>query len=281
LTICYDLHCHSTCSDGALTPAEVVTKAHAQGVECLAITDHDTMEAYSLAKPIAEELDIDLISGVEFSCQWRGRSIHVVGLGVDVNSNTMIDAQKVMNERRLDRAHQIAERLTKLGVNNSFSAAVANAAGGQIGRPHFAKYLVDAGFVKNLNQAFKRYLGAGKPGDVKQQWPEFDEVVAWIRQSGGTAVIAHPLKYKLTRTKLREMCAYFQSCGGQGIEVISGGHQPSSETKDMCDIANRFGFYGSIGSDFHREGLAWQELGCLGTPKLYCEPIWSLWDSKK
>ncbi|MCE2028949.1 PHP domain-containing protein [Sessilibacter corallicola] len=281
MSICYDLHCHSTCSDGALSPADVVKRAHAQGVQCLAITDHDTFDAYEIARPTAEELDVTLISGVEFSCQWKGKNIHIVGLNVDVQHPVMKAAKCLMNERRLSRAKKIAERLEKLGVENAFAEAEANAAGGQIGRPHFAKYLVEAGYVKNLNQAFKRYLGAGKPGDIKQQWPEFEEVVGWIRQASGVAIIAHPLKYKLTRTKLREMCAHFRSCGGHGIEVISGGHQTPAETKALCDLANRFEFLGSVGSDFHKEGMSWQELGCIGTPNLSCTPVWSSWSSQQ
>ena len=155
--------------------------------------------------------------------------------------------------------------------------AEALANGGQVGRPHFAQHMVNIGAVKNINQAFKRYLGAGKVGDVKQQWPQFSEVTQWVVEAGGVAVIAHPLKYQLTRTKLLELCADFQAAGGTGLEVISGGGQTAAQTRAMTEVCLKTGLQGSLGSDFHAPDMPWQALGSCGPLPPEITPIWSSW----
>ena len=258
-----DLHTHTTASDGILRPDELVSRAKLHGVDLLAITDHDTLAGLPLAQEVAIANDIQLITGIELSCLWQGRGIHIVGLNVDLTNTTLLEGVAQQAAVREKRARIISERLEKAGIANAYDGAKAIAGEGEIGRPHFAQYLVKAGAVRSVEQAFKRYLGAGKPGDVKQDWPEIGQAVAWIHAAGGRAVVAHPVKYKLTRTKLRDLLTDFKACGGDALEVISGLQTPNI-TRDMSLMYEQFGLLASCGSDFHSPNAGWQALGGFG-----------------
>lgn len=272
----YDLHCHSHCSDGILSPAELVSRAKAQNVAVLALTDHDTTAGYHEAAVASSSIGLTLIPGIEFSCQWEGRGIHIVGLNFDPQSEHIIDAVETQARARQERAETIAYRLFKSGIKGALEGAQRYANGGSIGRPHFAKYLIEQGLVSNMNQAFKKYLGAGKPGDVKQVWPGIDTAVRWIKQAGGTAVIAHPAKYNMTRTKLCSMVEFFQSAGGQAIEIVCS-KQPPPVTSNIFNIAKQYNLLGSCGSDFHIPDQHWQELGQFGRLPSDIVPVWEAW----
>ncbi len=261
-------------SDGELLPADVVKRAVAMGVDVLALTDHDTVAGVAEAQIAARDLPLALIPGIEVSAQWRGRTVHVVGLNIDIGSSSLIAALDNLQLLRKTRAQQIAARLEKIGVKNALAGAESYAGDSVIGRPHFAAHMVASGFVKSSAQAFKRYLGAGKVGDVRNVWPELSEAVAWIVGAGGLAVLAHPEKYKLTRTKLRELLADFSGAGGGAIEVVSGRQEPRI-TKVLAELCNDFGLLASTGSDFHRQGQPWQELGKQSELPDICRPVWT------
>lgn len=271
----YDLHCHSTASDGRLAPADVVARAAEQGVGVLALTDHDTVAGLAEAEKAAKSFDLRLISGIEFSSQWGRRGVHVVGLNVNVDSTVLKAAVASQLEARDRRSEMIASRLAKLGIQGALQGAKAIAGGAVLGRPHFAQYLVEQGCVKSVNEAFKKYLGAGKPGDVKNIWPELSEVVGWIRSAGGIAVLAHPSKYKMTRTKLCALVSDFAECGGQAMEVSSG-LMPPGVSASLARIAQDYDLYASCGSDFHFPGHKWQELGQFSPMPESCRPVWAL-----
>jgi len=247
-----DLHCHSYVSDGSLSPTEVVTRAHGNGVAMLALTDHDTLEGLPEAKATADSLGVRLIPGIEFSSRWSRLGVH-----------------------REARAREIGRKLAKRGFEGCYEGAAAIAGVGQIGRPHFAKYLVEQGAVKNFQQAFKKYLGAGKAGDVKCHWPEIGNVVEWINDAGGVAVLAHPGHYKLTRTKLKRLVEDFTEVGGKAIEVVSGASQPA-DSQYHAQLANLFGLKASCGSDFHHPDNRWSDLGRFAPMPSGCEPVWEL-----
>lgn len=255
-----DLHTHSNVSDGSLSPAALVDRAKEYGVELLALTDHDTTAGIAEASIQARQVGIQLVAGVEFSSQWSGRGIHIVGLGVDPTADQLIAANDQQQQVRLRRAEMIAAKLEKLGCPNALAGAQELAGTSVIGRPHFAQYMLNVGMVKNLNAAFKKYLGAGKPGDIKLGWPEFEEVVGWITGAGGVAVVAHPDKYKMTRTKLCHLLDDFIEAGGQGIEVVSG-NQDRNVTNKLLQLAELKQLWVSTGSDFHHPGRPWNELG--------------------
>jgi len=260
----YDLHTHSLCSDGALTPEALVKLAHQQQVDVLALTDHDTLSGVEVAhKEVlsinqSHEKPIHIVSGIELSAQWKGRNIHIVGLCLDLTSTELQQGVEQQRQARHSRAHEISRRLEKKGIAKSWDGAAKYAQDDHIGRPHFAKYLVEIGAVSSMNQAFQKYLGSGKIGDVKQLWPSVEEVVGWINAAGGIAVVAHPNKYELTRTKLYELLETFKEAGGEGIEIISG-MQNKNVTDKMVRAALDFSFAVSCGSDFHSD--AWQMVG--------------------
>ncbi|WP_439134938.1 PHP domain-containing protein [Pseudomaricurvus sp.] len=272
----HDLHTHSLCSDGILRPQALVSRAKTQGVTVLALTDHDTVVGIDEAQAAAAEEGIRVLPGIEFSCLWNGVGIHIVGLNIDPAHPQMQAAVARQGESRETRARQIGEKLAKAGIPGALEGAKKKAGDAVIGRPHFAQFLVETGRVSSMNAAFKKYLGAGKVGDVKQVWPPVAEAVSWILAAGGVAVIAHPDKYKMTRTKLGRLISDFAEAGGQAIEVVSG-HQQPDLTRDLARIANQHGLYASCGSDFHVPDQSWQELGSFSALPDDCRPVWELW----
>ncbi|WP_442915617.1 PHP domain-containing protein [Marinobacter sp. C2H3] len=275
--LCVDLHCHSTASDGVLSPAELLARAAERGVTHLALTDHDTLAGLAEARQAAQDCGVHLINGIELSCQWRQHTIHVVGLDVRDDDAPFLARVTQQTENRWARARLIADRLERLKVPDLVDRATAQAGGSVPGRPHFAAALVEAGAVKSPAQAFKRHLGAGKPGDVRAFWPPLEDVVAWILEAGGVPVLAHPRKYKMTATRLRDLVRDFQEAGGQGLEVMTSGQSPA-DLSFLADLCEKRGLWASQGSDFHFPGAPWCELGqgmgqALRLPDRL-EPVW-------
>lgn len=269
-----DLHCHSSVSDGVLSPADLVRRAADNGVTHLALTDHDTTAGLAEASRAARAHGLTLISGVELSCLWRSLTIHIVGLGFDDSDPAWQAAMAEQADNRWQRARLIDDRLRKLGVTDLLDKATAEAGGDVPGRPHFARVLVTEGVVRDSAQAFKRYLGAGKPGDVKACWPSLETVTGWIKDAGGVAIVAHPRKYKMTATRLRELMKVFSAAGGEGMEVLTSG-QSSGDLGFLAELCRREGYLASQGSDFHFPGAGWCELGRLpGVLPDGLEPVW-------
>ena len=271
----FDLHCHSHFSDGQLSPQTLVARAREHGVDALALTDHDTIAGLVLAHDAAAEHGIRLINGIEFSSHWGRGGVHIVGLGFQLDSVELQHAIDAQNNARNERALQIAARLAKAGIAGSLEGAQSLAGNAYVARPHFAQYLVNIGAVANINAAFKKYLGAGKSADVKFQWPAMATVVGWIHQAGGVAVLAHPCKYELTRTKMCALIKDFAAAGGDALEVVSG-MQAHPVTLDLAKIAAANNLAASCGSDFHYPNQPWQELGCFPALPETCRPVWEL-----
>ncbi len=270
---CIDLHCHSTASDGALAPEDLVRRARDKGVTHLALTDHDTISGLEAAKAAAQATGVSLIAGTELSCLWKSHTIHIVGLDFDTTDNNLSAALECQNDNRWRRARTIVEKLAKLRIDDMLEKATVKAGGDVPGRPHFARVLVEEGAVKDSAQAFKRYLGTGKAGDVKGFWPELPEVIRWITEAGGIAVLAHPRKYKLTATKLRALVGDFRQAGGLGIEVSTSG-QSSGDLGFLAELCRRENLLASQGSDFHFPGAPWCELGSIMKMPDGLEPVW-------
>ncbi|SDZ88969.1 PHP domain-containing protein [Microbulbifer marinus] len=279
-----DLHCHSTASDGILSPAQLVSRAKSHGVTLLALTDHDTLSGVAEARQTGDQLGISVLPGIELSSRWGKRPVHIVGLNVDPSSTELRAAIALRDRLRRERAEQIAERLQRRGFAGALQGARKWAGGGVIGRPHFARWLVEEGHVEDAARAFKRYLGAGKVGDVKVDWPQIAETVATIRAAGGSAVLAHPLKYGLTRTQLSRLLREFLEAGGQAVELLCGRQNPvqTRELRQLIEaVAAETGLpapYCSVGSDFHQPEQPWRELGCVRLPA-GVEPVWNLWQT--
>ncbi len=265
-----DFHCHTNCSDGELSPEMLVDLAKTNDIKILAITDHDNADAYSELK-LDNLKGIKLISGIEFSTTWNKIGIHIVGLNFELSSDVINNAISKQKQFRIERAKIISKKLEKCGLENAYER-LSQLKIKQIGRPDFAKLLVEEGICKDGTQAFKKYLGSGKVGDVKNQWLPFDEIIQSIQTAGGTAVLAHPLVYKMTNSKLKRLISDFKSAGGQAIEVISG-YQNPDKTIYLQNLCKEFNLKASIGSDFHRHN-DWTRLGCNTNMVLDMETVW-------
>ncbi len=273
-----DFHTHTTASDGALSPEQLVDRARSRGIQLFAITDHDTVAGYRAAAAYysPSEGEMSLLAGLEFSCVWSGATIHVVGLGVDCTHPVLEQGVARLAAARIDRGNVIAERLEKLGFPGALEGALLAAGDSQLGRPHFAAWMVEQGHVADVGTAFDRYLGRGKPGDVKAFWPTLAEVTGWIVAAGGVAVLAHPLKYKLTRSKLHRLVADFKDAGGEAVEVVNGRQTPE-QTRQLCRLALECALEVSLGSDFHRDGPWTAELGVELRHLGSLRGVWERW----
>ncbi|EJL95141.1 Sua5/YciO/YrdC/YwlC family protein [Pseudomonas sp. GM16] len=218
-----DLHCHSTASDGALAPAVLVARAFENGVRVLALTDHDTLEGLAEARMAATELGMQLVNGVELSCTWGGATIHVLGYGFDVNAAPLVEAIAKLHDGRWLRSEEISRKLALKGMPGALEGArqvqqELGDSGNAPARPHFADWMVREGFVKDRAEAFRKWLGAGKLGDVKLHWPTLEDTVGTLRAAGAWVSLAHPWHYDFTRSKRRKLIADYIQAGGHAIE---------------------------------------------------------------
>lgn len=272
----FDLHTHSTASDGALSPELLVEKASTAGITTLALTDHDTVAGLAAAQTAAIRHDMTFINGIELSCLWNKKTIHIVGLNIKADSKNIIAATNHLNHLREERAIKIGEKLKKVGINNAYENARRIAAGGTVTRQHFSTFLIENGNAKNQSDVFKRYLVNNKPGYVSVAWPSLEDTIGQIKSAGGISIIAHPLRYKMTATKLRGLIKEFKMQGGEAIEVVTG-HNQSSELELATSYAKRYDLAASVGSDFHSGNTAWGQLGKLSDLPHGLTPVWELW----
>lgn len=270
-----DLHTHTTASDGQLSPAELLHNAVEAGINMLAITDHDTIAGITaLDKGAAHSCTV--IPGIELSTSWRKIGIHIIGLNIDLQNTALLAGIMQQQAARLQRSQIIARKLEKIGFEDTLNGASKLAGNSIIGRPHFAQHLVNSGQVKSMKDAFQKYLGPGKPGDIRDVWASMEDVIAWIHKAGGTAVLAHPAKYRLTNLKMGELVKEFRAGGGDALEVISGKQDPALTTR-LGKLANRIGLSASCGSDFHQPGQSWAALGQVAALPTGCTPVWDTW----
>nr|WP_256256559.1 PHP domain-containing protein [Pseudomonas agarici] len=271
------MHCHSTASDGALAPALLVARAHEKGVRVLALTDHDTLEGLAEARVAANVLGMQLVNGVELSCTWGGATIHVLGYGFDANAPVLVEAIARLHEGRWLRSEEISRKLALKGMPGALEGARAiqrelGDSGNAPARPHFADFLVREGFVKDRAEAFRKWLGAGKLGDVKLHWPSLDDTVGTLRAAGAWVSLAHPWHYDFTRSKRRRLIADYIQAGGQALEVVNG-RQPAEQVGSLAILAREFGLLVSAGSDFHGPG-GWSEIGEYRPLPEDLPPLW-------
>lgn len=265
---------HSTASDGALTPTELVTLCAERGLTHMALTDHDTMDGVAEAGQAAASAGVCLLPGCELSTRWQGINIHMVALMPGGLKGPLVAGLDHQREARIKRAEVIAERLEKAGLSNALAKAREQAGSDRpLGRPDFARALVAEGMVADWATAFKRYLGSGKKGDVKAHWPEISDAVGWVVASGGVAVLAHPLRHGLTRRKRGLLMDTFQAAGGQAVELVSGQQNPDS-TRDLARQLVERDLYASMGSDFHFPGSHATPGSMSLIPRTAAPPIW-------
>jgi 3',5'-nucleoside bisphosphate phosphatase len=271
-----DLHCHSTVSDGLLAPADVVRRAHANGVELLALTDHDELSGLAEARAEAATLGLRFVDGVEISVSWEeDTTVHMIALGVDPANQQLAAGLAQVRAGRDARALRMADELDKVGIHGAYAGALRFAGNpAMVSRAHMARYIVEQGLAKDTKTVFDHWLAKGKPGYVRHEWATLGEAVRWVHDAGGVAVIAHPGRYRLTNTALRRLFTEFKACGGDGIEVLSGS-QWANDVNEMSTLARTFGFVASTGSDFHGPDESWIDLGKMPALPEDLIPVWT------
>ena len=274
----FDLHTHSTASDGHLSPEQLLDRAVNNGVSHLALTDHDTMFGFEQLQNVVDftsRWPIHLVPGVEISASIDQQPYHIVGLWLNPATPVLKEFLAKQRTLREQRGEMMGQKLERLGMTGALAGAKKIAAGASLSRPHFAQYLLQQGHCDRLQQAYKRWLGKGKPADVKMNWPTVSEAVSVIHAADGLAVFAHPDKYGLTRTRLRDTLSAFKAVGGDGLELISG-HQDGRVTDFLLRLSHKYELACSLGSDFHTPEQRWSDVGCHKALPVTAMPVWQL-----
>ena len=261
-----DLHCHSTASDGLLSPEAVSRRAAENGVELFSLSDHDDLSGLPAAATVAGEHGMRFVTGVEISIEWGGAQVHILGYNFDADNAALNAGLQAIRDGRITRARRMSDDLEKrLGLSGCFDGAMRYAENPNlISRAHFARYLVEQGLCKEVRNVFESYLVPGKPGYVDHRWATLQESIDWIVGAGGIASVAHPGRYKFSRKEMRQFFDEFKQSGGRAIEVVSGSHSADNE----------YGFLASCGSDFHGEGESYIDIGGTAPLSAGLTPIW-------
>ena len=269
-----DLHCHSTCSDGLLPAAEVAQRAARNAVDLLALTDHDSLDGLAAARAAAAAAGMSFVNGVEISIEWQALQIHILGYAFDSTDPALQAGLAGIRSGRVERAQRMSAELEKVGISGAFDGAMRYAANPSlISRAHFGRYLVESGVAKDLRSVFESYLIPGKPGYVDHRWATLADSLGWIDAAGGVAAVAHPGRYKLSRSEMRRFLGEFKDLGGQAVEVVSGSHT-QEHVDTFARYAREYGFMASRGSDFHGPGESYFDLGQLAALPDGLKPVW-------
>lgn len=272
-----DLHSHTTASDGRLEPKDLVDRALSFDIEVLAITDHDTVDGLAPAKQYVQDnqLPIKIINGIEISTVWQNKDIHIVGLNIDPDASALKRLIEQQKQHRVVRSELIASRLEKATREGVLEEVQQIAGDAPITRAHFAKWLVDNGFAKNMQMVFKKYLTRNNPGYVPPNWCSMKDAVDAIHAAGGQAVLAHPGRYQLTAKWVKRLLAAFVEANGDAMEVAQP-QQAQQERRNLADYAIQYKLLASQGSDFHYPS-PWMELGRNLWLPAGVEPVWKDW----
>jgi len=276
-----DLHSHTKCSDGTLSPQSLIDRAVNFQIDVLAITDHDTVTGLDIAQKYIEEQNIPLklIDGIEISTAWEGFEIHIVGLNIDRNNKELVKLIESQQQAREQRAITMGEKLAKCGFPTIYDDAKAMAGEGSITRAHFAKVLHQQGHVSTMQQAFDKYIGKkgskGQRAYVKPNWCCIEDAVQAIHHAGGSAVMAHPIRYDLSAKWLRRLIVHFAEVKGDALEVVLPQMNPE-QRKKMLAYCQEYNLHSSMGSDFHYPNK-WSDLGRGLTMPVGAKPVWAQW----
>lgn len=272
-----DLHSHSDVSDGIFSPAALVARAKANGADVIALTDHDEVQGIPEARAAAQEQGIQFVPGVEISTTWAGETVHIVGLQIDETNADLVEGLAATRSGRVERAHEMSRRLDAVGVRDAFDGAMKLVSNPfLVTRKHFARYMVQAGYCKDIREAFRRYLVEGKPGYMPHEWATLENAVNWIKGAGGIVGIAHPGRYRFSELVFGTFFDEFKYLGGTMIEVVTGSHSPDQYVK-YAKVAQDYGFLASTGSDFHAPGESRVDIGTLPPLPRGVTPVWKDW----
>jgi len=273
----YDLHCHSTHSDGLLAPGEVVRRAAARGVDVLALTDHDEVAGLAEAQEAARGTSLTLVHGSELSVSWNALTIHVVALRIDTANEKLAAGLAAIRSGRETRGQRIAQALAAAGIHGAWEGALRYVTNERlVSRTHFARFLVEAGHARDVKDVFSRYLTPGLPGYVQHDWATLPDAIGWIHAAGGSAVLAHPGRYKVTPGELTQLITDFRDAGGDALEVLSPSHT-AAQVDQFAALTRVHGLRGSMGSDYHGPGESFLDLGDLPPLPAGVTPVWTTW----
>ena len=271
-----DLHCHSVVSDGTLSPEALAARAHANGVQLWALTDHDEIGGQHRAAAAAHAQGMAYLTGTEISVTFASATVHIVGLGFDPDDTALVRGLAATRGGRQERAREMAAQLDEAGIPGAYEGALQFVGNPElISRTHFARFLVEKGVCKDTYEVFRKYLTEGKPGYVPHSWASLGNAVRWITEAGGMAVIAHPARYKFSANEEFALFSEFKAHGGQGVEVVTGSHS-AAEYVTYAAMAQEFGLAASRGSDFHSPDESHTDLGTLPPLPSALTPVWEL-----
>jgi predicted metal-dependent phosphoesterase TrpH len=255
-----DFHTHSHCSDGVLSPAALVERARTRRVGTLALTDHDTTAGLDEAAVACRDAGMRFVPGVELSANWRGQTIHIVGLEVDAGHDDLRTHLEAVRARRRQRLVEIGERLERKARLPGRELAAAAADCPSPTRLHLARLLVERGHARDTQEAFDRWLNRDKAGHVPAEWPELVAAMSVLRDSGAVPVLAHPHRYRLSSGQLRELVVTFAKEGGAALEASMAG-MGLNDADRIASLCRKFDLHASMGSDFHDPAVPWNPLG--------------------
>lgn len=252
-------------------------RAASRGVDVLALTDHDDVAGLPEAREAAVGTALTFVCGCELSVSWEEHTIHVVALRIDPDHAGLLAGLAAIRSGRDARARRIARSLEAAGIPDAWEGARRYVTSERlVSRTHFARFLVEAGYCRDVRDVFQRFLTPGLPGYVEHAWARLPEAIGWIHAAGGDAVLAHPGRYKVSSEGLRRLLGEFRDTGGDAIEVLSPSHTPAQVTQ-FASHARAFGFKASMGSDYHGPGESWLDLGDLPALPAGVTPVWADW----
>ncbi len=256
-----DLHVHSTCSDGTLSPQELVSYAAEKGLAAFALTDHDTLSGIPAASQAVKKTSLELICGIEFSTVYENQDVHIVGLDVDPDNARLQETIRLQQQERDERNQTIIQKMAADGIPISWEQMRKEFGDICWTRAHFAKFLALHGYVKNMWDAFQTHLGTNCPYYVPRKRLSPMQMTALIRETGGIPVLAHPFQYKLDEEGLYRLAGTLKEHGLIGIEAFYSTHTKEQEEK-ICTLAHKLSLCLSGGSDFHGANKPGIDLGC-------------------
>lgn len=263
-----DLHAHTTASDGVLSPAAVVDAAVAAGLSTLAITDHDTTAGVAPARAAAEGSDLDIVAGIEISTRHGNREVHLLGLFIDPEGDSLAELKRCQRSWRRERAVVMVERAQKKGLRIDLEQVDRIAGDAPIGRPHLAEAVLRSGAVSTMQEAFDRHFGIGRSCFVPKRMVETTAAIAAVHGAGGVAVVAHPASSRVRETRLRDLAA----AGLDGVEIRHPRHS-AQQIDALGGLCARLGLLPSGGSDFHGPGRGDSRLGDIRIPEDWCQGL--------
>ncbi len=267
-----DLHVHSNKSDGTLSPSDLVTLALAKGLSAFALTDHDTTAGIDEAMEAAEKArmqghDIEVIPGIEFSTEYEGKDVHIVGIDIDYRSEAFQKYLKDFQESRDNRNRKMCAKLSEHGVDITYEKLRAEFSNSVLTRAHYAKYMLEHGAVKSMSEAFDRYIGDRAPCFLPREKVTPSQAVSLILTSGGIPILAHPILYHMSDARLDKLVSTLKDVGLIGIEAIYSTYN-SAEERQIRKLAKKYELHISGGSDFHGDTKPGLEMGS-GYGKLF------------